>query len=766
MKPGLKQNFFALFIICLVITTFGSTITVSKNGAGQFSSVQEAVDAAEPGDQIVILDSETYEEQVTIDSTKSGITLKSQADPKPEIRWQDRKHIHPLDANDVINEIIDYDCNGALRILGTSGIIVDGIAVDGDGPFIFGAKEVWDQIIDFQHGNAAITISRSADIIIRNCETKNAFIGIYINDAAIGGIGSFGVNPSDVMISHVSKFGSTGNHLIEENRIHNNSWGLFLETIWGLGSVVRYNLFFENHHYSDEFAQEVKNFTDEGTHNPGGAVLFKDDLMSPVAIYNNTFWRNFMRFASVWQSGGQHLVFNNIYGTPFRYLTDYFDFPVETLVTDTVFKNRMHNCVYASQFEEASVSINDGDTVVTGVNIIPGFEVEKSGSQISKGALIIKPFPNEAENRWLETEFISTDPDNPDFLTPDWDNPFVQEFIVNKGWAACGLRDSDGSMADIGAISSVGVLKSITRITPLAPVKFDKNRAIVNFNLVNDSSFKNPEMKYFSVVKNLVFQINAFGNNIDPIKKSDIIELPDTFSIKPGNNTLIVDVTDPGENAFFEMTIEGTGSDGKKVLSSVGFIPYRKMIEKVEITVLDKNGEEKLDTVKAGDTAQIKIEAPESMTAEKENSITPVKIVLSYGTITDLQNKDIEIEYIDETVTIPVIFNELAENGNVFVIVSGVIKYSELVFAVSDPLTVKDEKSSINNKKPKINSMGDDKKDSYTVFSINGRLVYSGKEMSFGQLNSRMKMLGRGVFLVKRHSPDGMLKSTRKVVRY
>ncbi|HLV32989.1 MAG TPA: hypothetical protein VKY57_15590, partial [Chitinispirillaceae bacterium] len=134
------------------------------------------------------------------------------------------------------------------------------------------------------------------------------------------------------MISHVSKFGSTGNHLTEENRIHNNSWGLFLETIWGLGSVVRYNLFFENHHYSDEFAQEVKNFTDEGTHNPGGAVLFKDDLMSPVAIYNNTFWRNFMRFASVWQSGGQHLVFNNIYGTPFRYLTDYFDFPVETMV--------------------------------------------------------------------------------------------------------------------------------------------------------------------------------------------------------------------------------------------------------------------------------------------------------------------------------------------------------------------------------------------------------------------------------------------------
>lgn len=266
MFSSLKPVFIALCFVCYVINVISSTITVSKSGSGQFSSVQEAVDAAESGDQIVILDSEIYEEQVTIDSTKSGITLKSQADPKPEIRWQDRKHIHPVDANDVINEIIDYNCNGALRILRASGITIDGIAVDGDGPFIFSAKEVWDQITDFQHGNSAIAISRSADIIIRNCEVKNAFIGIYINDAAIGGVCSFGVNPSDVKISHVTKFGSTGNHLIENNRIHNNSWGLFFESIWGLGSVVRYNLFFENHHYSDEFAQEVKNFTDEGTY--------------------------------------------------------------------------------------------------------------------------------------------------------------------------------------------------------------------------------------------------------------------------------------------------------------------------------------------------------------------------------------------------------------------------------------------------------------------------------------------------------------------
>jgi hypothetical protein len=117
----------------------------------------------------------------------------------------------------------------------------------------------------------------------------------------------------------MSGFGKTGNHLIENNRIHNNSFGIFFESTWDLGSVIRYNLIYENHHQTTAFASQVKNLTDEGSNQPGGAIAFKDHSLSPVAIYNNTFYKNYLIFVGHWRPALQCLVFNNIYSKPFSY---------------------------------------------------------------------------------------------------------------------------------------------------------------------------------------------------------------------------------------------------------------------------------------------------------------------------------------------------------------------------------------------------------------------------------------------------------------
>jgi|BioPla2DNA2_1021312.scaffolds.fasta_scaffold26337_1 hypothetical protein len=97
------------------------TIRVAKDGSAAFNSIQSAIDQAEPGDIIQIEDLSIYEEQITIDSTKSGLILKSKNPSslkKPVIRWQDTKNQLPKNYNQSqFLDSINYYKNGALRVL-------------------------------------------------------------------------------------------------------------------------------------------------------------------------------------------------------------------------------------------------------------------------------------------------------------------------------------------------------------------------------------------------------------------------------------------------------------------------------------------------------------------------------------------------------------------------------------------------------------------------------------------------------------------------
>ncbi|MFW6255057.1 MAG: hypothetical protein ACOC41_09035, partial [Chitinivibrionales bacterium] len=560
-------------LIAMSMSASAATFTVSQDGRGQFTSVQAAINAADRNDIVQILDEAVYEEQVDIDSSKAGLTLTS-ANPtsssKPTIVWQDTENIHPLDEEESLQEdMINFDQNGALRMMRTRNITIDGIRIEGGGPYIFGANGVWEGKHALQHGNAAITIWISGDVTIRNCDITSAYIGINVKDRNEGGIFA-NANPADLEpwnVVPLSGFGKTGNHLIENNRIHHNSFGMFFESTWDLGTTIRYNLFYENNHQShgiSGFAADVEGHTNDGTHHTGGALWFKDHILSPLAIYNNTFWHNFLIFVGHWQAGAQHLVFNNIYSTPNVYWSDDATFSNPFHKLDHRFPYRMKHCVYASQGQEPGTRSQrvqaqqyDEDTqeqvVVDSMatffaqiqlmNDIPGNAIETSdwdieltlpmssgdvvvtetlGDVVFPGALISDPFPASAQVRWLETDyenevgsfhlFKSTDPDEPGFLEPDWENPLVTEFILDAGWEAAGIRDADGSIADLGAIPFAGQPSDVVTIKPLAPVVINGEKAIVNFDITcKEGEFSDPAIKYFIFIDNVEFQEDVFG---------------------------------------------------------------------------------------------------------------------------------------------------------------------------------------------------------------------------------------------------------------
>ncbi len=622
----------------LLQSTFAADYTVSKGAGGQYTSVQAAINEAHAGDRVVILDASVYEEQVTIDSTKDNLVLCTEnptSTNKPTIKWQDRANIGPADCDEAKDTSkITFDRNAALRVLGAANVRIEGIAVDGGGPFIFGSDGIWkddngDCKWPMQHGNAAITLWVAGDVMITDCDIRNAYFGIHVKDRNEGGIFA-NANPGDVYPENVvplSGFARTGNHLIEYNRIHDNSVGIYFESAWDMGSTIRYNLIFENHHKAS-IIDDVKNLTSEGGNQVGGAFMFKDQLLSPLAIYNNTLWHNFGIFTGNWNASPLHLIFNNIIGAPYA-TYDRAEGIATNLELLPKFPNRIHHCVIAAHHQAPSTS--------SAVQIVNGLQTQGNGPA-EEGALVVSQtgstqasLPASAEVRWVETPFMSTDPDDEFFLVPNWADPEVDEFILDKGWPVAGIKDQDGSMADLGAIPKAGGRPAgVVTIRPSRPMVYNSGEVNCEFEITpRVGTMGPPDDVYFRFIHN-IDTVESFGiDKAAMIAANQIatVTFPATPALAIGSNKYQISVPNPGTFGFFEVIVEGVGPNGIAFTSAVGFIPYRKLDYYLEVEVRNKAGE-KVSEVRAGDPVVLHVEAFNASGSKFTNKIDPTEINL------------------------------------------------------------------------------------------------------------------------------------------
>ncbi|MDR2578026.1 MAG: hypothetical protein LBC70_04325 [Chitinispirillales bacterium] len=682
----------------------GADITVGKGGGAMFATVQAAVDAAAPGQVIEIVDTEVYEEQVTVDSTKNGITIRSRNPmgmEKPVIRWQDVTNRGPrsYEESQVYELAGQYERCGALRIIGAAGVTLDGIAIDGGGAAPFGFSAVWSRLYAHFHGNSAVSLVAAGGAVIRNCELRNAYFGIYVKDRNPGGAFA-SPNPSDIDIDAnipLSRFGRAGNHLIEYNRVHGNSVGFFIESNWDLGSTVRYNLIFNNFH-TPATVTAISGMP-ESSNQVSGAFLFKDATYSPVAIYNNTFYNNTGNFFGNFKVGTPHLIFNNIYGKPYSYAT-LPGYMSGAMTIDHRFPNRMNNSLFSAIEElrvlnsyiqgctDPSSGIFGGQSIpgIDGVRVTRGFPSLPSGpvtvtclpplghitttttNFVPHGALISgtplsgtspQPIHASANLRWLETSqrtpadfptgslvsplvsqltedlFESTDPESPDFLKPKWDHPLVQEFIRNQGWGnseapnAPGIRNHDGSDADIGAIPSSGAhQRTVVRITPSTAAMISGTNANAMFHITVEGgrAFNNPQVKFLRWVAPLPIVTDNWGADAPAIPAASIRNItPPNQPLRVGSNSINVSIGTGFPNAaevygFFEIVVEGTDASGNLVTSDVGFLPYRNINYSLDIALYpidgDMTAETELLSVTAGEHVRMAVKPVNLATGE------------------------------------------------------------------------------------------------------------------------------------------------------
>jgi len=674
-----------LLILLAVQISFAALYSVAKDGV--YKTVQSAIDAAGPGDVVQIEDLGVYQEQVTIDSTKNGLVLRSAnptASKKPIIKYQDTETVLPKTYQQSLHQdSINFDQNGALRVLHARNVVIEGIKVDGGGAYPWEWPAIWENKWALFHGNAAITLWIAGDVVIKNCDITNAYFGINVKDRNEGGIFA-NANPADLdtwNIVPLAGFGRTGNHIIENNRIHDNSFGMFFESVWDQGSIIRYNLFYENHH-TKSVAAKVEGFATEGGNQPGGALFFKDHMLSPLAIYNNTFWHNRATFVANWKVGGPHLIFNNIIAQPDLIGSVHQD-------VSGKFPARMHYSLYAAHAQKPEMRTQDyyvgmqvdgqhypwnvkvtrysqvrimnsmdkvevegemvtADTTIGGVELDTTFFVDFA---IQPGARITTPFGRNSTVRWFEMKFLSTDPENPDFLVPDWDDPDVDRLVLDKGWPEAGIIDADGSIADLGAIPKAGRARNDVVIRAVRPVIISGTTATVDFEVLglDKASLSDLKVKYVRWVKGIPYQKKSnstdpnaspdypFGPDFDPINSGDVVSVdnPNT-PISMGSNSLEFNIKNPlgssEDYGFFELILEGKNADGEPEMTSVGFIPYRKVDYMFEVKVLDfATGKIELDSVRAGELVKISITPQKIGGGTFGNEVAPCTLTLGSG---------------------------------------------------------------------------------------------------------------------------------------
>ena len=591
----------------------GTSITVSKSSGAMFSTIQAAVNAARPGQVIEILDTAVYAEQVTIDGRaespwsgrgvvggKNGITIRYVPAPgvpgRPVIRWQDTLNLHPkydIESNisgELPGQNANFETCAALRILHASGVTIEGIIVDGGSSTPFGWPNVWrgpeGATWPLTHGNAAVALVISNNVQIRDCELQNAYFGIYVKDRNESGVFSNPQpNPLDVNDAspvRLSGFGKTGNHLVEYNRIHDNAVGIFFEFLYDFGSTVRYNLIYNNYNkvrLPNDFPN-INNIV-------AGAIMFKDSYLTPVAIYNNTFFANNYNLIGLWRIGYQHLIFNNIFD-----------------------RKGGRNEDDANPGAQAYMSIMD-----------------KFPERMGNSLFVAEPSQN---NIPIQNFFRSTDETSADFLVPNWERQEVQDSVRKRGWVF-GVTNDDGTPADLGAIPYSGkrpcdgmAQTARARITPFDIVQLDENRATVGIYVNQEiGSLSNLTVKSLRWIGPLPDNSSydngggSWASNGDAVPRSAVMSIhtlgAEVFNVGSNVVSFVIPMSQSARSyyGFFEMILQGTDDIGRHVTTDVGFLPYRPIdYEPLDIHVIGEDGNP-VDTpsVTVGEPVNVRVTA-------------------------------------------------------------------------------------------------------------------------------------------------------------
>lgn len=136
-----------------------------------------------------------------------------------------------------------FQHNGLVLVKSSRSVRLEGLVLDGVRPAAFVNPDIWNKVFDLIHGSVGVSALQSRGVEIVGCELKGFWTAVYLKDRNLdcaSWMGGAGARPW-------SSCGTMGGHLVEANRIHGNTVGIYSESAWDLGSVFRDNLAWDNY---------------------------------------------------------------------------------------------------------------------------------------------------------------------------------------------------------------------------------------------------------------------------------------------------------------------------------------------------------------------------------------------------------------------------------------------------------------------------------------------------------------------------------------
>ncbi|MEN9308807.1 MAG: hypothetical protein RL173_2739 [Fibrobacterota bacterium] len=177
-----------------------------------------------------------------------------------------------------------YQLNGMVVVMRSQDIALRGIVLDGVRPMHFENTAVWAQKYNILSGSTGLNIFKSLRVTLQDCEVKSFFAAIRIMGDSARTIRPVASSPS-----------STGGHLFERNRIHDNWWAFTDEFERDLPSIIRYNVAWNNINKSIQYGDSLKEnstLSAEMENHTGGFMYSFDSVVASHKIHNNTLHKH------------------------------------------------------------------------------------------------------------------------------------------------------------------------------------------------------------------------------------------------------------------------------------------------------------------------------------------------------------------------------------------------------------------------------------------------------------------------------------------
>jgi hypothetical protein len=593
-----------------------------------YKTIQAAVNACQSSQRCEIkVDAGTYAEQVSI-STKSNMWLHG-ADTTnlPIIKYLDTLSTQPKD--NVNGDGSDSwglysERNGVVQVLGSSDSVrLSHLKIDAVRHFSFQWENVWGSRWQFS-GNSGVAITNARAVQIDHCDIYNSWWGIHFKDRNTGGVYAnldlWEIEQLVGTATPFSRFGQTGGHLFEKNRIHDNVWAFYAEQTWDLPATIRFNLVWNNAvNSAKDYVCANKTICGvpdasggDKQYHAGGFFFQKDAMLVSHLLHNNTLYGNPQTIAGYYKAGKNHLFYNNLVDQQTTHIENY---PSQAQYTNIIYGyTNAHNNVVSDNGKAVFPLFGTSDPLW------------KASNLVNAGTAPVDSFlsPVGHDNFWYKTpEFQSVTATSANFLCPDWSKANVTRTIAGKGWSKAGSRGTTSvsgvytaEQSDVGALwqngsgcqwggvqDSVGI--NLRVVSPM--LFYNQTDARFQFELTpisaQDSDFTEVSYFYTGYVDSIPFPSNL-GNM--PLERSPVVGLSGLLQFGLNDETFAFPRSSLGEYGMLRFSVKAKHKNGKTYTSNLEIVEYRRLKYTLAIDLYNKAGV-KVDTVAKGDTVRVQV---------------------------------------------------------------------------------------------------------------------------------------------------------------